>query len=243
MAQPARHWGGEALAPAPCAPTPGSLPPAGASAASLPVTAGAAGSGARADVGDLGESPARGGQVWASGGVQAETGGPRAQPLRPGGSRAYDAAAKAAVEAGGGGGGKEGRDKLARGEGRGEGGAGGGDSHRLAPPPSPPTGLEGAALGADFPRPQRENRGTQGKGSPRPFPYTLPGRKTRPPGRRESPALLRTDPAPFLSRPPTPVTSRTTPPHSPQAHAPPPSTFAPALPVASGAPGRSSAHA
>ena len=50
-------------------------PPRAPPAASLPVTAGAAGSRAEADVGDRGEPPARGGHVWASGGVQAETGG------------------------------------------------------------------------------------------------------------------------------------------------------------------------
>lgn len=73
---PTRCPGDAALPPAPCAPTPGSLPPPRAPpAASLPVTAGAAGSRAEADVGDRGEPPARGGHVWASGGVQAETGG------------------------------------------------------------------------------------------------------------------------------------------------------------------------
>ncbi|KAK2113523.1 hypothetical protein P7K49_007789 [Saguinus oedipus] len=106
--------------PAPC-------PPPAPPASSLPVTAGAAGSWAGADVVDLGESPAWRGYVRASGGVQAEAGGSPG-PAPP--SRRLWGQRQRQEEEAAGGGRRGGTDRLGGrvvgGEDWGEGGAGGG---------------------------------------------------------------------------------------------------------------------
>lgn len=94
-----------------------------------PVTAGAAGSRAQADVGDRDEPPARGGHVWASGERAGRGRGvPRPSPFVPaalGRMTQQPKQRQRQEEAAGGRRGGEGRDKPAQGEGGGRGGLGG----------------------------------------------------------------------------------------------------------------------
>lgn len=135
-----RRRGSPARAPRrPPAPCPPPAPPA----ASLPVTAGAARSRAGADVGDLGESPARRGHVRAWGGCAGGGRGvPRPSPSVPAAlgrmTQQPKQQQRQEEEAAGG---REGRDGPVGGEGGGRGGLGGRRSRRGGRAPPHPTSL------------------------------------------------------------------------------------------------------